>query len=244
MVVERNACLPAKPQQEYKQHKALADMLRRSGNADIPPCQYTLPTNDNDMILLRSTLKSVEAGAFMWLSESLTADATQVAILLSSIASVAPRQNAMLQAYAHLNTSMASFETPLPATLAHSLAWNYVQPGSCKAELPMAILPTLSIGNKVVGHARSNDTVTFSWDGAAQAAAARSGKPLFIGWVNQVDVPAYTPLDASGDGSGTTVVPPQLSGTAFAVLTTQPDLIDVDQLTEATLAGPVVISLV
>jgi hypothetical protein len=39
-------------------------------------------------------------------------------------------------------------------------------------------------------------------------------------------------------------VPPQLSGTAFAVLTTQPELLDIDQLTEATLAGPVVISLV
>jgi hypothetical protein len=243
MAVDRNACLPAKPQQEYKQHRALTDMLRRSGNADIPPCQYTLPTHATDMELLRGTLKSVEVGAFMSLSESLAADATQVAILLSSIASVAARQNAMLQAYAHLNTSMASFETPLPATLAYSLAWNYVQPGSCKAELPMAILPTLSIGDKVVGHARSNDTVTFSWDGAARAAAARSGKPLFIGWVNQVDAPAYTPLDAFGDDSGTTVVPPQLSGTAFAVLTTQPDLLDVGQLTEATLAGPVVISL-
>lgn len=119
-----------------------------------------------------------------------------------------------------------------------------MQPGSCKAELPIAILPKLSIGNKVDGHARSNDTVTFSWDDAARAAAARSGKPLFIGWVNQVDVPAYTSLDAFGDGSGTTVVPPQLSDTSFAVLTTQPDLLDFDQLTEATLAGPVVISLV
>jgi hypothetical protein len=196
------------------------------------------------MQLLLSALKSIEAGAFMSLSESLDADATQAAILLSSIASIAARQNAMLQASARLETSMASFETPLSATWAYNLALNYVQPGSCKAELPMTILPTLFIGNKTIGRARPNDTVTFSWDDAARAAAARSGKPLFIGWVNQVNVPAYTRLDASGDGSGMTAVPPQLSGTAFAVLTTQPELLDIDQLTEATLAGPVVISLV
>jgi hypothetical protein len=229
-------------QQEFTQHKALASMLRRTGSADIPPCEYVLPTNTTDVDLL-STLKSIEGGAFMSLAESLPAEASAAAVMLSSIASVAARQNAMLQASAGSNTSMASFDTPLSATLAYNLALNYVQPGSCKTELPIPVLPTLSMGNRVVGHARANDTVSFTWDDAARAAAARSGKPLFIGWVNQVDIPVYTVIEAFGDGSGTTVVPSQLSGTAFAVLTTQPGLLDTDALTDATLAGPVVVSL-
>ncbi|KAF2022705.1 hypothetical protein EK21DRAFT_119477 [Setomelanomma holmii] len=230
--------------QEYTQQKALSDMLLRTGSADIPPCEYIPLSNTNDMDLLMSTLKSIEVGAFMLLAESLSVDATPAAVLLSSIAGVAARQNAMLQACARLNTSMASFETPLSATWAYNLALNYVRPGSCKAELPIPILPALSIGNRVVGHARPNDTVTFAWDAAARAAAARSGKPLFIGWTNQVDVPAFTSLTPLGDGTGTCVVPPQLSGTAFAVLTTQPGLSDADDLTDATLAGPVVVSIV
>jgi hypothetical protein len=40
-----------------------------------------------------------------------------------------------------------------------------------------------------------------------------------------------------------TVVPAKLSGTAFAVMTTQPGLEDIDELTQATIAGPVILNV-
>jgi hypothetical protein len=218
-------------------------MLYRSGNADVPPCKYILPQNPIESSLFMSALKSIEVGAFMWLAESLPSADTTTALLLSSMASVAARQNAMLQASARLNTSMASFETPLSAPWAYNLALNYVQPGTCTVELPYPILPTLSVADKTIANARSNDSITFVWDTAARGAAARSGKPLFIGWVNQIDNPIYTSLTALGDGSGMAVVPPELSGTGFAVLTTQPGLKDMNELTEATIAGPVMVNV-
>lgn len=209
----------------------------------MPPCQYLLPSNTTEMTLLMGALKSVEVGVLISLAESLSPTDTSATIVLSSIASVAARQNALLRAYTRSNASIASFETPLSGTWAYNLALGYVQPGSCAVELPVPILPMLFLNNKTAGFARPNTSVTFTWDAAGRAAASRSGKPLFIGWVNQVDVPMYTSLTALGDGLGTTDVPPGLSGTAFAVLTAQPGLASIDELTEATLAGPVVVSL-
>jgi hypothetical protein len=189
------------------------------------------------------TLKSVEVGVFMSLAESLSPGDTLIAILLSSMAGVAARQNAVLRAQANLNVSVASFETPLSATWAYNMALNYVRPGSCLVELPIPILPTLSINGGVSGYAQANTNVTFAWDTAGKAAASRSGKPLYIGWLNQVDNPIYTSIQALGDGRGTAQVPPGFVGTAIAVLTAQPGLASVEDLTEATLAGPVVVNL-
>lgn len=135
-------------------------MLYRTGSANITPCKYILPDNTTDMLLLMSTLKTVEVGVFMSLAESLPTEATSAAILLSSMGSIAAAQNAFLGVYASPSTRTAPFNTPLSATLAYNLAWKYVQPGSCNVELPVPLLPTLSISDSVVGHASTNSTVT------------------------------------------------------------------------------------
>jgi hypothetical protein len=68
------------------------------------------------------------------------------------------------------------------------------------------------------------------------------GKPLLIGWVNQLNVPVYTKLNITAKGKGTADVPRKMNGVAFAVVTTQqPD--NANDLALATLAGPVVITL-
>jgi hypothetical protein len=218
-------------------------MLRRAGSVIVPPCEYILPNNASGISLLMGVLKSVEVGVFMSLAESLPSGDTSAAIVLSSMATVAARQNAILRAQANLNVSIASFETPLSATWAYNLALNYVRPGSCLVELPIPILPTLSINGGVSAYAQANSNVTFAWDAAGKAAASRSGKSLHIGWVNQVNDPVYTSILALGDGRGMAQVPPGLVGTAIAVLTAQPGLGSVEDLTEATLAGPVIVNL-
>ncbi|PSN59170.1 hypothetical protein BS50DRAFT_580186 [Corynespora cassiicola Philippines] len=226
------------------QRKTLGEMLRRSGSEDIPPCDYSFPSNATQMVSLLSAFKSAEAGVHISLAESLLEGDASAAIALSSMAGVAARQGALLRIHANSNASFASFETPLSATWAYNLALGFVQPGSCPAELPIPTLPVLYLNNATAGFARPGSSVPFAWGDAGKAAASRAGKPLFIGWVNQVDAPMYTPLTWDHDGFGVTRVPTDLSGTAFAVLTTQTGLTSVDELTRATLAGPVIVCLV
>jgi hypothetical protein len=185
----------------------------------------------------------MEVGVFMSLAGSLSPRDTPATILLSSIASVTAKQNALLHAYTSSNASIESFETPASGAWAYNFVLGHVQPGSCALDLPFPILPMLTIDNTTAGHVRPGDNATIGWDAAGRSAASRSGKPLFVAWVNQIDRPVFTPLTMLGDAFGTTRIPPGLSGTAFAVLTAQPGLISIDELTEATLAGPVVVSL-
>lgn len=191
-----------------------------------------------------SVFKTVEGGVLMWLAESLSPEDTSVAVMLSSMSSVAARQNAQLRLLAVPNASVSSFDTPLPDAWAYNIALTFVVPGTCAVEQRLPLLPTLSIANSVIATVLPGDEVIFMWDAAARVAVARSGRPLFIGWLNQVNAPVYSAVTPLGDGRGTTKVPPELSGTAFAFLTAQPGLVSMQDLTEVTLAGPVVVNLV
>lgn len=159
------------------------------------------------------------------------------------MASMTAKQNALLRAYASFNTSVESFETPSSAAWAYNFVLGYTRPGSCAVELPLPILPTLDINDKATVYARPGTQLTFNWDAAGRVAAARSGRPLFVAWVNQLNLPVFTLVTALGDGSGTANIPLGLSGAVFAVLTAQPELTSIEELTAATLAGPVILRL-
>lgn len=231
------------PQQEQTQQKALEALSLRAGVSSVPACQYNLPDDPTKRAKAMSVFKTVEGGVLMWLAVSLSPEDTSVAVRLSSMSSVASRQNAQLRSFAFRNASVASFDTPISDVLAYNIALSFVVPGTCAVEQRLPLLPTLSVANDVIAAALPGDEVTFTWDAAARAAAGRSGRPLFIGWLNQISVPVYSAVSALGDGRGTTKVPSQLSGIAFAVLTTQPGLASMQDITQATLAGPVVVSL-
>lgn len=225
------------------QQQILRDLLLRAGSVDVPPCLYSLPNNTVEMTYLMSTLKSVETGLFISLAESLPTTDAPAGIVLSNMAAVAARQKVILEAHINPNTSAGPFETPVSTAWAYNLAAAHARAGSCAVELPVPTLPALhaSYGTAVFG--RQGTSVTLTWDAAGRAAAARSGKPLFVGWVNQIGSPVYTPLVVLGDGVGTTSVPARLLGTSFAVLTAQPGLDTVSDLTQATIAGPLVVSV-
>jgi hypothetical protein len=230
-------------QQERTQLDAVQDLLSRARGEQVPSCQYLFPSNSTELVWLMDALKSAELGALISLAESLPPTDTSAAILLSSIASVAAKQITLLHTYTNSNVSMGSFDTPISATLAYNFILEYVRPGSCALNLPFPILPVLTLNNNTVGYARPDTNVSIGWDAAGRSAASRLGKPLFVGWVNQVDPPSFSPLEMLSDGFGTTVVPSGLLGTAFAILTAQPGLTSIDELTEATVAGPIVVQL-
>lgn len=69
-----------------------------------------------------------------------------------------------------------------------------------------------------------------------------ASKELLVGWVNQLDVPVYTPLNITVKGQGVAPVPQGMNSVAFAVVTTQQPN-NVNDLALATLAGPVALKL-
>jgi hypothetical protein len=226
-------------QQEQTQMRTLRSLLNQSGNPDVPSCQYDLPSNMTELSFLMMTLKSINLGVFMSMAEA--ADGP-VAILLSSIASVDAKHVALLGDYSHRNTSGQSFDTPATPAWAYNFALEYSRPGSCSVQLPLPILPKLTINKKTSGHVQPGTNVSVEWDAAARFAIDQVGSRVFVAWVNQVTQPIFTALTLFDENSGSTRVPPSLSGTAFAVLATQPKLTTIADLTAATLAGPVVVS--
>jgi hypothetical protein len=230
-------------QQERTQLVAVQNLLSRARGEQVPSCRYLFPSNSTELVWLMDALKSVELGVLISLADSLPPTDTSATILLSSIASVAAKQITLLRTYTNSNVSMGSFDTPTSGTWAYNFILGYIQPGSCALDLPYPILPVLTLNNNTFGYARANTNVTVGWDAAGRSAASRLGKPLFVAWVNQVDLPSFSPLDMLSDNFGTTIIPAGLSGTAFAVLTARTGLTTIEELTEATVAGPIVIQL-
>jgi hypothetical protein len=82
----------------------------------------------------------------------------------------------------------------------------------------------------------------FTWDSTQTPFLVEQGKPLFIGWTNQLNVPAYTELSIIAQGKGIADVPQGVKGVAFAAVTSQqPD--NTDDLALATLAGPALLTI-
>ncbi|KAG4434308.1 hypothetical protein IFR05_010221 [Cadophora sp. M221] len=80
--------------------------------------------------------------------------------------------------------------------------------------------------------------MTFFWDPTQKPVTQENGKNLFIGWVNQLGSPVYTPLKSIGNCTGTATIPSGLKGVVYMALTTQNTLMSVEDLTGATLASP------
>jgi len=56
----------------------------------------------------------------------------------------------------------------------------------------------------------------FEWDLAQMTFVTEADKQLLVGWVNQLNIPVYTPLNITAKGKGTAAAPPGMNGAAFA----------------------------
>jgi hypothetical protein len=61
----------------------------------------------------------------------------------------------------------------------------------------------------------------FEWDPAQMTFIAEVGKQLLIGWVNQLNMPVYIPLNITVKGKGTAFIPLGMNRAAFIIVTTQ-----------------------
>lgn len=177
-------------------------------------------------------------GAILALAETVAILDSNLVSGIASIAATEARHDAFFNVANGQLPNPAPFDTPISSTWAYNLALEFIVPASCPVELPIPILPTLSTQATL----QSNKTsVTFSWDPTQKPVIQENGKDLFIGWVNQLRSPVFTPLKSIGNGTGSATVPSGLKGVVYAALTTQNTLISIDDLTGTTLAGPAII---
>jgi hypothetical protein len=226
-------------QQEERHVLTLQNILLAAGASIIPECQYVFPsTNTTEFLSLGRSLSSVGLGAILALAESVANLDSDLVSGIASIAATEARHDAFFNVANGQLPNPAPFDTPISSTWAYNLASAFIVPASCPLELPIPILPNLTTQKSF----RANQTtMKFSWDPKQNPVVQEAGKDLFVGWVNQLGSPVYTPIISGGNGTGSTAIPSGLKGVVFAALTTQNNLVTVDDLTGATLAGPAVI---
>ncbi|PQE03475.1 ferritin ribonucleotide reductase protein [Rutstroemia sp. NJR-2017a BBW] len=226
-------------QQEQVHQTTLQKILLAAGAPLIPECNYIFPSrNTSEFLSLGRFLSSVGVGAILTLAETVSTLDSNLVSGIASIATIEARHDAFFNMVNRQLPNPAPFDTPISSTWAYNLALEFIIPASCPVELPIPILPTLTTQATL----QSNRTsMKFSWDPTQKPVIQEDGKNLFIGWVNQLGPPVYTPLKSIGNGTGIANVPHNLKGAVYAALTTQNTIMSVDDLTGATLAGPAII---
>lgn len=158
----------------------------------------------------------------------------------SSMLTMEARHDEILRQVNGLVPGPASFDASLSKIWAYNLAMLFVVPGLYPVGLPLPTFPSLTA---TLMNTTLASKVGFSWD--PQQVPFQSGKPMFVVWVSQLDIPVYTNLEIHTPGNGTTQVPPTInscSGTVFAAITSKRPR-DVEDLALSTLAGPMILSL-
>jgi hypothetical protein len=127
------------------------------------------------------------------------------------------------------------------------MALPFIVPGSCPVEIPIPILPRLTVAPVTVAPYTNSTNSTssavlqeFTWDPTQLPFSIEGNKQLLIGWVNQVDKPMYTPLTITGSGKGTASMPQRMNGIVFVAIAAE-QYRNANDLALGTIAGPAVV---
>ena len=236
-------------QQEQVHIATIEGILSHFNTPIIPPCLYQFPVDSTASFLqLAQIITTVGIGGVL---EIATLDAvTDPAVIqgVASIVTVEARHDAFFRTAVDSTRAPnpAPFDTRISGVWALNLALPFVVPDSCPSLPNVPILPPLNVVTITPGVSSNGTatdgtgTVTFS---APAGFGSNSTASLFAAWVNQVNVPVFTPATVGGNGNIQTTVPKDMAGVAFVALTTKTDATDVDTLTSETLAGPAVVIL-
>jgi hypothetical protein len=237
--------------QEEVHVAAIVGLLNGNGAQDVLSCKYSFPVADEKQFMaLGNIITNVGIGALIGLQSALSLTDPGLEATIGSILPVESRHDAYFRVFNNEIPNPTTFETPISGIWAYNLALDLVIPGSCP-NLPQSItslpvFPDLSIvgyggpsvampdsPGKLIFKVSQSDLVTKDW----------SGKPLYMAWVSQNNLPAYTPVTVLGNNELHADVQPGMFGIAFAALTDQNTATNIDDLTKATLAGPLPIPL-
>jgi Ferritin-like domain len=234
----------ANPAQQEQVHlETLGAVLDHYGAPSIPPCVYSFPVTSPDTFWQTAGIISAAGvSAVIGVAERVAGTDPGLARVLSSIATVEGRHDAAFRQVQGATPNPTPFDTGSTELWAYSLALSLTVPGSCPVKLPIPTISPLDIERKqsILPDNSTATTLNLTWDPTDDAFKLESGKPLLVGWINQLDMPQYTDLSISTDGKGTTELPLGTTGVSLAVLTTE-QFETVGDLARGTMAGPAVV---
>jgi len=215
-------------------------ILKANNKATFSPCQYTFPvTTAAEFLNLASIITTVGIGGVINIVSGLALSDPKLVQGPASILAIESRHDAFFrqQISKNLLPNPAPFDTRLSARYALNLAAPFLVKDSCKAKPAFKPLPGLKAEVKGAT-AGTKGPITFTF-GADVAKADYEGKTMYIGWVNQANKVAYTAATVTeGKVESTIAETAVMGGIAFAALTGQNQAVDVNALTDVTVAGP------
>jgi hypothetical protein len=236
--------------QEEVHVASIVGLLQGNGAQDVAPCEYNFPTTDETSFLaLSNIITSVGISALVALADGVSASDPALEATIASIIPVESRHDAFFRVNAGEVPNPTTFETKISPEWAFNLALDFIVANSCK-NLPQSLtsLPVYSdLG--IVGYGGPS----FATPNAPGKLIFQVGSPgmlpqgwnqgqLYMAWVSQNNVPAYTPVTVQGNELHADVNP-GMFGVAYAALTNQNTATNIADLTKATLAGPLPIPL-
>lgn len=223
--------------QEVIHVQTAEDILKANNAPTLTPCKYTFPVSTPDeFFALANIITSVGIGAVINVVSGLALTDPKIVQGPASILAIEARHDAFFR---HHSVSKipnpAPFDTRISSTYALNLASPFIVKGSCKTP-NFPVIPALKaeVTCKTTG---SSGPITFSLDPTAVSKESLS-KTLYIGWINQANVVHYQPATVNDKGTVKSTIPEGMAGIAFAALTGQNTIEDVNGLTNVTIAGP------
>lgn len=193
-------------------------------------------TDTAGFIKLAQIITIVGIGAVIDLAASVAPTDPALLQNIASTITVEARHDAFFRQALSLPPNPAPQDTRLSPEWALHLALPFVVPRSCPLSPAVRRFPRLAIRGVLTP---TTATLTF-------ATAANVTHGMYVAWLNQANVPVYTPISVvagAPPGVFNTTLPPGMGGVAFAALTGQRRARDVAALTVATLAGPVAVPI-
>lgn len=237
--------------QEEVHVAAIVGLLKGNNAQDVAPCEYSFPiTDETSFFALGNIITSVGIGALIDLQDGLSTTDPGLEATIGSILPVESRHDAFFRMTAGEIPNPTTFETRISGIWAYNLALDFTVGGSCKS-LPgsissLPVFPDLGIvgyGSPSFATPNAPGELIFRVGQPTMLPQGWNTNPLFMAWVNQDNVPAYTPVTIDKNGELHADVQPGMFGMAFAALTNQNKATNINDLTKATLAGPIPVPL-
>jgi hypothetical protein len=120
----------------------------------------------------------------------------------------------------------------------NALVQSFIVPGSCPNAPKIRLLTPLILETEFKQGEYPPETIKFSFD---PKAAGYKGGDLFIGYQNQVNLPVIEKVKIIGHGKGEAKFPPGFNGFVVSGLVTSDKFTTIDDLANASIAGPLAI---
>jgi hypothetical protein len=125
----------------------------------IPPCQYVFPVTSTDEFLeLGDLITSARISAIIGLADRISETDPLLIRSVSSIVTVNSRHDAFFRQGIGSVPNPTPFDTGINGVWAYNLAFGFVVPGSCPVEIPIPILPILSVSSPLTNTPSANTT--------------------------------------------------------------------------------------